>query len=112
MEDESSCKNYKVRNFLKQIDDGLNEMRKRHMSSTKSLVDFEYTQTNESQKQTRSNVDVNQCSNIKIVGKKQNTEVKHKNDMPPSQEVTILKAIDTVTKGSVSFELSTQKQTK
>ena len=39
----SSNKSYNVRNFLKQIDENLVEMRKKHMSSTKSLIDFEYT---------------------------------------------------------------------
>lgn len=83
------------------------------MSSTKSLVDFEYTQTQESQQQiqkefySKSHLDVNHCSNIKYVGKKQNTEVKLATGMPPSQEVTMLKA-----EQSVSFELSTAKCTK
>jgi len=42
-QDSSSSKTYNVRNFLKQIDDSLLEKRKKVMSSTKSLVDFEYT---------------------------------------------------------------------
>ena len=77
------------------------------MSSTKSLVDFDYTQSQESSKPKASNPYENQVTYH--VKKPQNTEVKVKSTMPPSQEVTILKASDSQ---SVSFQLSTAKQHK